>query len=183
MLCACCASEVATASRQLWSFARDFGLPGSAWLSVVPRGWNLPVRSVLVSFVVTSVLACINIGSTAALNAINSLGGVSVLTSYFVTIGCLVWRRLYGAPLPPRRWSLGRFGLAVNIGALLFVAPLWFFSFWPQVVPITAVSMNWASTMFVATIIFAMAWYAVRGKNEYTGPVVQMKRETEGFGR
>lgn len=183
MLCACCVSEVATASRQLWSFARDFGLPGSAWLSVVPRGWNLPVRSVLVSFVVTSVLACINIGSTAALNAINSLGGVSVLTSYFVTIGCLVWRRLYGAPLPPRRWSLGRFGLAVNIGALLFVAPLWFFSFWPQVVPITAVSMNWASTMFVATIIFAMAWYAVRGKNEYTGPVVQMKRETEGFGR
>lgn len=35
MLCACCVSEVATASRQLWSFARDNGLPGSAWLSVV----------------------------------------------------------------------------------------------------------------------------------------------------
>jgi len=35
MLSACCVSEVATASRQLWSFARDGGLPGSAWLSVV----------------------------------------------------------------------------------------------------------------------------------------------------
>ena len=35
LLTACCISEVATASRQLWSFARDQGLPGSGWLSKV----------------------------------------------------------------------------------------------------------------------------------------------------
>lgn len=35
MLSACCISEVATASRQLWSFARDGGLPFSSFLSVV----------------------------------------------------------------------------------------------------------------------------------------------------
>ena len=35
LLAACCTSEVATASRQLWSFARDQGLPGSGWLSKV----------------------------------------------------------------------------------------------------------------------------------------------------
>ena len=35
LLAACCTSEVATASRQLWSFARDQGLPCSAWLSKV----------------------------------------------------------------------------------------------------------------------------------------------------
>ena len=35
MLTACCISEVATASRQIWSFARDGGLPGSVWLSRV----------------------------------------------------------------------------------------------------------------------------------------------------
>ena len=37
LLGACCISEVATASRQIWSFARDDGLPGSAWLSRVIR--------------------------------------------------------------------------------------------------------------------------------------------------
>lgn len=114
-LTSCCISEVATASRQLWSFARDNGLPGSGWISHVSPGWNIPLRAVLVSFVITSLLACINLGSTTALNAINSLGGVSVLSSYFVTIACLIWRRLYGEPLPPRRWSLGRFGLWINI--------------------------------------------------------------------
>lgn len=35
LLTACCISEVATASRQIWSFARDRGLPGSAWLAQV----------------------------------------------------------------------------------------------------------------------------------------------------
>lgn len=35
LLVSCCISEVATASRQIWSFARDRGLPGSAWLSRV----------------------------------------------------------------------------------------------------------------------------------------------------
>lgn len=43
MLSACCISEVATASRQLWSFARDKGLPFSDFLSVVSS--NAPRHS------------------------------------------------------------------------------------------------------------------------------------------
>ena len=86
----------------------------------------------------SSLLACINLGSSTALNAINSLGGVSILTSYFITISCLVWRRLRGPPLPPRRWSLGRFGLAINVAALMFLTPVWFFAFWPLATPVTA---------------------------------------------
>jgi len=35
LLTACSISEVATASRQIWAFARDRGLPGSGWLSKV----------------------------------------------------------------------------------------------------------------------------------------------------
>lgn len=34
-LTACCASQLATASRQLWSFARDQGVPFSYWLAYV----------------------------------------------------------------------------------------------------------------------------------------------------
>lgn len=35
LLVSCCFSEVATASRQLWSFARDCGFPASRWLEHV----------------------------------------------------------------------------------------------------------------------------------------------------
>ena len=37
LLISCCFSEVATASRQLWSFARDKGLPASTWLEKVKK--------------------------------------------------------------------------------------------------------------------------------------------------
>lgn len=140
-------------------------------------GWDIPLRAVVVSLVVSSLLACVNLGSSTALNAINSLGGVSILSSYIITISCLIWRRLAGAPLPPRRWSLGRFGLTINIAALMFLLPVWFFAFWPLASPVTASSMNWASTMFVATITFALIYYAFRARHQYTGPVLQVKRE------
>lgn len=176
-LVACCISEVATASRQLWSFARDNGLPGSRWLSHVNPGWNIPLRAVFVSLLITSLLACINLGSSVALNAINSLGGVAILSSYMMTIGCVIWRRLYGEPLPPRRWSLGRWGLPVNVAAFCFLAPLLFFEFWPLAQPVTAMSMNWSSTMFVAVLIIATVYYGVHGRHVYTGPVVLVKRD------
>lgn len=86
MLTSACISEVATASRQLWSFARDNGLPFSKWLSHVPDRWNIPINAVIVSVVISTLLSMINIGSYVALNAINSLGVVSLLFSYTVTI-------------------------------------------------------------------------------------------------
>ncbi|RMZ86388.1 hypothetical protein DV736_g6386, partial [Chaetothyriales sp. CBS 134916] len=177
LMSASCISEVATSSRQIWAFARDRGLPGSLWLSKVTPGWNIPLHAVGVSLVVASAIACINIGSTTALNAINSCGSVSIQTSYIITIGCLVNKRLRGEPLPPRRWSLGKYGLYINIASILFLLPLWFFSFWPLAIPVDAETMNWASTMFGGVLILAMFYYVIRARNVYKGPVVQMKRE------
>ena len=145
--------------------------------SQVSPGWNIPLQAVCVSLLVSSLLACINLGSYVALNAINSLGGVSILTSYYITIGCLIYRRVRGPPLPPRRWSLGKYGLAINIAALMFLTPLWFFAFWPLATPVTAESMNWSSTMFGGTIIVALVYYVAKARHVYTGPVVQVKRE------
>ncbi|KIX04900.1 uncharacterized protein Z518_05771 [Rhinocladiella mackenziei CBS 650.93] len=177
LLTSCCVSEVATASRQIWSFSRDRGLPSSSWLSKVSPGWNIPLRAVGVSLAVSSLLSLINLGSSVALNAINSLGGVSILTSYFITISCLVWRRLRGPPLPPHRWSLGKYGLYINIAALIFLTPVWFFAFWPLATPVTAESMNWSSTMFGGTIIIAVLYYIFGARHVYSGPVMLMKRD------
>jgi choline transport protein len=135
------------------------------------------VRAVMVSFVVVSALACINIGSTTALRSISSLGAVAILSSYPVVIGTLIWRRLYGAPLPPRRWSLGRFGLAINIVAVCFILPLWFFAFWPIATPVTAETMNWASVIFCGVLLIAVVYYVLKGRHEYDGPVALIKRD------
>ena len=116
----CAITETATASQQIWAFSRDNGLPGSTWLSKasasrfssevwweqypltmsvqVSPGQNIPLRAVIVSFIVTTLLSLINIGSYVALNAINSFGAVAVIASYLIVISCMIWRRLYGEP-------------------------------------------------------------------------------------
>ena len=45
MLTFCAISELAAASRQIWSFARDQGLPGSEWLSTVSTIFHENVAS------------------------------------------------------------------------------------------------------------------------------------------
>ena len=173
----CGVSEVATSSRQVWSFARDRGLPFSTFLARVNPGWNIPLRAVLVSLTISTLLSLINIGSSVALNAINSLGAVSVISSYYITIACLLAKRLRGEPLPPRRWSLGRGGLAVNVCALVFLTPVWFFYFWPLATPVVPSTMNWSSLMYGVVVIFAAVYYAVWGRHVYTAPVALTKRD------
>ena len=116
-------SEVATASRQMWSFARDGGMPFSEKLEHVYDS-EVPNRAVWTTIVCTWVLACINFGPVVGFNAIISLVGVSLTFSYAITICCTLWRRFFGRPLPKERFSLGAAGPIVNILALLCVAPV-----------------------------------------------------------
>ncbi|KAL1581783.1 hypothetical protein WHR41_09379 [Cladosporium halotolerans] len=172
-----CVGQVATASRQMWSFARDQGFPGSKFLEKVPAVWNIPINAILLSAIITSLLSLINLGSQTAFNAFNSLGTVSILFSYTITIACLIWRRLFGAPLPPRRWSLGRVGLPVNVVALCLTTPMLFFYVWPVYFPVTMENMNWSSTMLGGVAILAYIYYVIQGRHSYDGPVVLVKRD------
>lgn len=145
-------------------------------------GWNIPLNAVLISLVVTSLLSLINIGSFAALNAILALTTVSLLTSYIIVISCLVLKRIRGQPLPPRRWSLGRWGLPINIIALCFLLPIYVFAFFPvAVVGLTPDTMNWAIVIYVGIMGFATIYYFVHGHKVYLPPVALVKREE--FGR
>lgn len=118
----------------------------------------------------------INIGSTVAFNAIGSLAVSALLGTYIISFTCLILRRIRGEPLPPRRWTLGRFGIFINIGALSFLAVVWVFVFFPVSIPVTPSTMNWNVVMFGGTMIFAVVYYLVVGKSTYTSPVDFVKR-------
>ncbi|KAL8924240.1 MAG: hypothetical protein Q9172_002780 [Xanthocarpia lactea] len=176
-LTACCVSTLATASRQLWSFARDKGVPFSGWFAQVSPTMHVPVRATAASVTVTCLVSLINIGSTTALNAMVSLCVAAGLSSYYISIGCVVWKRLVGAPLPPRRWSLGRYGLAINITSLCFLTPIWLFTFWPPVTPVEPSTMNWAVVMYGGIVIWSLVYYSIWGRHAYSGPVTVVKRD------
>jgi len=169
-------TDLAAASRQLWSFARDRGVPFSDFFAYVTPGWNIPLNSVLGSLAITILLSLINIGSTVALNAIVSLTIAALVSSYIVSISCLLLKRLRGEPLPPRRWTLGRWGMAINIAALCFLLPLFVFAFFPLTSTVDAPTMNWSIVMFAGVIIFSTVYYALVGRHYYTPPVNFVKR-------
>jgi choline transport protein len=119
----------------------------------------------------------INIGSSVAFNAIGSLAVTALLGTYIISFTCLIFRRISGEPLPPRRWTLGRFGIFVNIGAVLFLLVVWVFVFFPVSIPVTPSTMNWNVVMFGGTMIFAIVYYLVVGRKTYTSPVELVKRK------
>jgi amino acid transporter len=133
--------EVATASRQVWSFARVGGLPFSQRLQSVR--YFLPVQAcsscqqpaniqkvtdneypdmaVKWTVALAGLVTFINLFPAAGFNAIISLILVTMLLSYTTAIASAIFRRVHGPGLPPtRRFSLGRAGLPINIIALLF---------------------------------------------------------------
>ena len=60
-----CIGQVATASRQLWSFARDQGVPFSKQLEQVPPKWGIPIPAIILTCTITCLLSLINIGTLA----------------------------------------------------------------------------------------------------------------------
>lgn len=123
------------------------------------------------------MLSLINIGSEVALNAVISLTITSLLSAYIISIGCVLLKRLRGESLPPHRWTLGRFGLAVNVGALAFLLPVFVFAFFPLSTPVTRETMNWGVVMYVGVIGSASLYYWARGRHHFIPPVALVKRE------
>lgn len=119
----------------------------------------------------------INVGSTVALNAILALTAVTVMTSYLICIGCVLLKRVRGEPLPPRRWSLGRYGFAVNVAAMCFLLPVYVFLFFPAATPVVASTMNWSIAIYGGMLVFATGYYVVVGRFHYVPPVALVKRE------
>lgn len=131
----------------------------------------------MVSLGVTILLSLINIGSKTALNAVISLTITSLLSAYIISIGCVLLKRLRGEALPHHRWTLGRFGLAVNVGALAFLLPVFIFAFFPLSTPVTRETMNWSVVMYVGVIGSASIYYWARGRHHFIPPVALVKRE------
>lgn len=179
-----CVTIMASASRQMFAFGRDKGLPGSAWLSRVHPTLGVPVNAVVMSTVISILLSLINVGSTVAFNSLVSLGSGTLMVSYIVCIGCFMWRRCAGEAIPPAKFSLGAWALPVNIAAMCYLSLVFIIAFFPAVpLPLLdAESMNWSSLIFTIVVIWAMAYYFIWSRHVYEGPVKFVKKPDDDDG-
>lgn len=173
---------LAAVTRDLFAFARDRGLPFSTWLGTIDRKRVIPVHAAMFSQIVACLLALIYIGSPLAFYAITSLGAVALLQCYSLSIGCLLWRRItHPETLPPSKFSLGIWGVPINIAAVIYGFWAMFWACWPQVTPVTAGGFNWASPIFVLCLIVSALYFVFKAKNEYVGPVTEVEGRKEHF--
>ena len=140
-------------------------------------GWNIPLNAVLLTFTITCLLSLINIGSTVAFNAIGSLALVAILGTYMISISIFILRRLRG-PLPPHRWSLGKMGIFINIGAVAWLLMVWVFCFFPVAIPVTVTTMNWNVVMFVGISVVGLGYWFAWGRKAYRPPVFLVARDS-----
>ncbi|KAE8404883.1 amino acid transporter [Aspergillus pseudonomiae] len=169
-------SCIASASRQTFAFARDNGLPFSAWLGAVHPTLHIPVNSVIITCAFSLIMFLINIGSGVAMNALLSLSTSPLMATYMISIACVIVRRITKSPpLPPSRWSLGRFGMPINILALVYALWAFFWSFWPVNGEVTAETLNWAPVLFVGVMGLSAVLYWLVARKVYEGPVVKVE--------
>jgi len=111
---------LATASREMWAFSRDHGFPFSHWISKMNEKYHIPFNSVYLTSVLSGVLCLINLGSSLAFEIIISLTLLALLSTYTISIGSVLLRRMQGRELPQARWSLGRYGIYINGFAFVY---------------------------------------------------------------
>jgi hypothetical protein len=111
-----------------------------------------------------------DLGSSVVINAIFSIASSSIITSYMITIGCALLCRLQGRTLAPSRYSLGKWGIWINIASLIYLAPLFLFSFFPPVPNPTLQTMNWGIVMYGGVVILSGFYYIIWARKTYTPP-------------
>lgn len=132
---------------------------------------NVPDNAVYLTSVGSGIICLINLGSTTAFNIVVSLILLALLSTYMISIGCILLKRIRRQDLPPARWSLGTWGLPINAFAFLYSGFVMIFCAFPNTVPVTASTANWAPLLWVSVVGLAAAVYLVHGRKAYMPPV------------
>ena len=179
----------ASASRMIWSFSRDKGIPFSKHVSKLSGKSSLPILAVLITLVCSMILVLITLGSTVAFSVLVSQVLAALYSSYLLSCSLLLWRRSTGAIQPYTdegtvldagriNWGPWRvpepFGTINNVFACLYVAFTLFWSFWPQDTPTTPQNGNWSPLMFGSILIFSTLYYVFRARHYFKGPIKEV---------
>lgn len=154
----CSISITTAASRSTWAFARDHAVPLSSIWSKVAN--ETPIYALGLLTLIQMLLGLINLGSSSAFTAFASTGVIALAASYAIPIAIsLFTRRTY---VRQAQWRLpNAIGYVFNIVTVLWVTfQLVLFSM-PAALPVTAVSMNYASVVFVGFLVLSLIYYVV----------------------
>ncbi|GAM90464.1 hypothetical protein ANO11243_085080 [Dothideomycetidae sp. 11243] len=167
----CCPSQIITASRITWAFARDNGLPYSDYFKVVSKTYQIPVRTAMLSVVFCAIYGLLWIASTQAFNSLVNTAILLLNLTFTVPQGILLF---HGRDrLPTRPFSLGKFGYAVNAFSVVWLIVSGTFLCFPNSIPAELNTMNYNSVVIVGLMVIVIACWLERRK-KFKGPIIDL---------
>lgn len=161
-----------SASRVMFSMARDGRLPGGRLLARVSPQTGTPILTGIAVGALAIGVLLINLGNPAAFAAVTSTSVVIVYLAYLLVTVPALGARL-GRRLPPKQpggFSLGRWGLAVNLIAVAYGVAMMVNIAWPRQAVYDPAGTSWVlqylALLFVAAVVVvgAAVHRALRGR-------------------
>jgi amino acid transporter len=159
-------SSVTSASRMLYAFARDDGLPLAGWLRRVNATTGTPLYATAACVAAPIALVAVTIPlSPAVFLAVAALATIALNASYAVPIALGAVARAQGRWRRPGPWSLGRAGVPVAWAAVA----------WTALVLVVCTLANAAAMAGFAVIVGMLAalWTLV-ARRAFRGPKVDL---------
>jgi urea carboxylase system permease len=150
----CCLAVCTACIRMLFSMARDGRLPMGAHIARVSGRARVPIVPALLVGVLSLVLLAVNIANQSAFVTLTSVAIIMFYLPYLAVTGSMLTRRLRGEW--PRAehgpyFNLGRWGLPINLFAVVYGTLVAFNIAWPR------------------AVVYGTKWYFRFGAYEFIG--------------
>ncbi|MFD5098423.1 APC family permease [Streptomyces albidochromogenes] len=169
----CVLAVQAAGIRLMFAMARDNNLPAGSRLARVSPRFKTPVVPAVLIGVVAVVILVININQPQIFSVITSIAIIMIYLAYLLVTAPMLVKRLRGEWHPAEgSFSLGGFGLPVNIVAVLWGAAMAINLAWPRAEVYNATGpqhwyLRWGAFLFIGIVAlggFAYYWFVQRHK-------------------
>lgn len=155
-----CALAVHTSAiRPAFAMARDNNLPGSARLAKCHPRFQTPVLPTVIIGVLALAILVVNIRQPQIFTVVTSIGIIMIYLAYVGVTGPMLVARLRGTwqPATDGNFSLDRWGLLVNLVAVVWGAAMTTNLIWPRASVCNAAApfhwyLRWGAVLFVTVI-------------------------------
>jgi urea carboxylase system permease len=171
----CCLAVQTATIRMLFSMARDNKLPFGPAVARVSGARKVPIVPALITGVLAIAVAAINVGNQSAFAAITSIAIILFYLCYLGVTLPMLLRRFRGTWPPPNPggyFTMGRWGLPVNIVAVTFQILVVINLMWPRVAIYNGFGaqhwyLKWAAVLFVGVVyIIGFLYYLLVQRNK-----------------